>query len=451
MKTNKIYLVAAGVFLALIIAGCGGGGGSSSAPALTTISGTVSAPSGIALGRQAGREAEATGLVAKAGASVDVYLIDDTGTKSGSSIATGAANSSGVFSITLPANVSAAGNLVVSAGSGVNLMRSFVTGSSVNINPLTELVVAKVAENAQPLSSFTTTELANILAQVETDALDVNLSGAGTINDAKTALYTAAIKANLDRMILIGSGNSQVDGYYVGTDTNTSDTCNITPDYTPAPDSFFVTVVNNSITINHWESQFTGTYNSSTGAFSVSGTTNYISTDELNRTCTANIPSSWNGTLANGVISGTWQFTASAPAGQGCLLPANGCAQSGTMSLTKTNYVALSAPALTTPANNATGVSANASLAWNAVAGASGYEVQAIPASFGGGATPYALTLSAPSASFNPSSFSTPLTAATVYQWKVRAFHGEDPISSYSNSYCTNCSQWSETRTFTTQ
>jgi len=385
---NIISASVAIAYLALVLAGCGGGGGGgTAAPSQITISGTVSAPAGIALGRSAGREAAATGLVAKASVSVDVYLIDDTGAKSGSSIATGTTNSSGVFSITLPANVSPASNLVVAAGSGNNLMRAFVTGSSVNINPPTELVVEKVAENTQPLSNFTTTELDSILAQVTADATNVNLSGAATINDAKTTMYTGMLQSNLTGLISMSAGTSSFDGYYSGTSTTTSDTCENPPDLSSETESLMFSIEGTAVKMNFNGTIMEGTYNSSNGAISATGTLNYISTDPRNdQTCTATWTTSITGTVSSSGITGTFQIsTPSAATGNGCFTgtPSKSCTQAGTISMTKTAYVSLSPPTLVSPANGATGVAGNSTLTWNAVTGATGYEIHVIPANYG--------------------------------------------------------------------
>ncbi len=201
-EMRNFYGISAVVLcFAVLLAGCGGGGGGTAAPTGTTISGTVSAPSGVALGRSAGRSAAATGLVVKASVSVEAYLIDDSGNKSGSTLATATSNPSGVYSLTLPVGISAASNLVVVVGTGNNQMRSIVSSTSVNINPITEMVTSKIVADAQPLSSFSTGEINEIVSNVETNAATVDLSGASDISSAVSTLYSGTVKTYIDSAI----------------------------------------------------------------------------------------------------------------------------------------------------------------------------------------------------------------------------------------------------------
>ena len=190
--------------MAFLMASCGGGGGGTVSG--TTITGTVSAPSGVSLGRTVERTASATGLVNKSSVTVEIYAIDDDGVKTGNTLASESTDSSGVYSITLPSGVSAASN-IVAAASGTTPIRAIVTGSTVNINPMTELVVSEVAASSQALSNFTTAEIVSILSQVETDAENVDLAGATTVNAALATLNTGALATNLDSAVTNTSGS----------------------------------------------------------------------------------------------------------------------------------------------------------------------------------------------------------------------------------------------------
>lgn len=194
----------------LMVASCGGGsggGGGTVAPTGTLISGTVSAPPGVSLGRTTGRTAAATGLVAKAGATVEVYRINDTGARTGNILASSSTGMSGLFNLTLPIGVSINNiNLVVSVGSGNNVMRAIVTSTSLKINPITELVVSRITANSQPLSTFTVAEISSIQTQAETDSASVNLSSATTISSAVTTLYTGTLKTNFDNNVVAAGG-----------------------------------------------------------------------------------------------------------------------------------------------------------------------------------------------------------------------------------------------------
>ena len=194
-----------------LFCGCGGGGSDSSPTAANTtetISGSVTAPSGVLLSVKSGGILPATGLEAKSGVSITLYKIDDNGTKSGSTLSTAVTDSSGNYSIALPEGVSFASNLVVAVGSGNNLMRAFVTGTKIDLNPLTELVVSKVAENSQSLSQFTITEIASILDQVNTSGASVSLSGQTTVVSTVASLYTGTVKTTLDTAV-VSAGGSQ--------------------------------------------------------------------------------------------------------------------------------------------------------------------------------------------------------------------------------------------------
>ncbi len=90
-------------------------------------------------------------------------------------------------------------------------MRSITTSTTVNINPLTELVTSKVVASSQPLSNFTTTEIAAIQTQVETNAQSIDLSSATTVSEAKDTLYTGDVAANLDAKIVESGAPNTAD------------------------------------------------------------------------------------------------------------------------------------------------------------------------------------------------------------------------------------------------
>jgi len=230
--SNDLLLVAR-ASLGMIALDCAAGNG-------TSISGTVMAPDGVSLGRKAGRSAAANnGLRGKSGVTVTVILVDDRGEQRGNEIAHGTTDANGNFSINIPANIDPDSIFVFVVGGGHNKMRAMIiskgphiTRNVADINPMSELVTAKIIENSQPLSDYTDEEIVAITNQVETNlsASSIDLSTAASVDEALATMSSdSTLIANLEQSIHTASGNycgdSTVNGFEQcdngGSNTNT--------------------------------------------------------------------------------------------------------------------------------------------------------------------------------------------------------------------------------------
>jgi hypothetical protein len=199
---KQIFLsgcLAVSVIIAGLLSGCGGHGSSvPAAPTVVTISGFVSAPTGVTLGHVAGRSTAAVGLDNRAGVSVDVFLVNDSGQQTGDVLTTTTTDSNGMYALSLSKGVNPGSNLVVNAGTAADPMRSFATKSITDINPLTELVVKHIAASGKSISGFSVAQINSIQNQVNTDGADNELTEDETVGAAVTDLDTGTLKTNLD-------------------------------------------------------------------------------------------------------------------------------------------------------------------------------------------------------------------------------------------------------------
>jgi hypothetical protein len=181
----KRSLLAAAV--AVSVAACGGGGGSSDsatsggAETGETITGVASAPGGsvaifehknafeIALEFVISPVAAAiTGLEPVPGASVELFRVDDDGVQVGEVLATTSTSITGGYTLTLPAGVNLAGNLIVRiTGMGGTEMRAQVVETSVDISPISEFVLRKFIAEGTDLDNLTTASVVKLTGQVE--------------------------------------------------------------------------------------------------------------------------------------------------------------------------------------------------------------------------------------------------------------------------------------------
>jgi cysteine-rich repeat protein len=209
-KKNRAVIVLTLLICSAIFGGCGGGGGTAVTTTTVNVAGTVSAPSGIAsLGRTSSRSASAQGLSSRAGVTVTMYYIDDTGLKKGNVLASATTDERGEYTLAIPADIEATSTLVVAVGGGNNIMRAIVVSRTgkITISPMSELVVSKICGHGKPLSSYKVKDIEDMENQVETDSANLDLSGSSSISAAVSTLYTGTVASNLDVAIAVASGS----------------------------------------------------------------------------------------------------------------------------------------------------------------------------------------------------------------------------------------------------
>ncbi len=177
---------------------------------VSQVSGNVSAPSGIvAMNQETGWRrflawllpSEAIALspgISSVGSGVTVNLIqiDNTGTQVGSVLSTTTTDSSGNYVLQVPTGFVPAINYVVSAeGTGVTI-QSFVTGTTVNIDPYTHTTVKLITGSISSVSTATITQVtpSDVAAVLET-VLDFSTSV------TTTALSVSSLVTNLQNVV----------------------------------------------------------------------------------------------------------------------------------------------------------------------------------------------------------------------------------------------------------
>lgn len=202
--------------LLLSVAACGGGGGGGTPPpaasAQTIVSGAVQAPGGlVAFSREQGALERVADLFTSSayaavsglssvpdGTSVQLVRLNDNGTV-GATLAT-TTTSGGRHSFNLTSlGLSVASDLavrVLNPGTGVQ-MRAFVTGETVNLDPISETAVRMILEEiaippGTALSSFTPQELRDLVGALDL-LTTTNQAAAGlTIENTVTAIKQSA-------------------------------------------------------------------------------------------------------------------------------------------------------------------------------------------------------------------------------------------------------------------
>lgn len=175
----------AALLCSVFLSACGGssssggdGGGSSSG---TNISGMAEAPAGMvaqfenqsALYAISGflfspAHAAVTGLLPVTSATVDLIRIDDSGTQIGDVLATTSTSLSGDYTLTLPTGTDLSGDLIVRiTGMGATTMSAQVVEQSVDINPVSEFVLAKFIDAGADLDNLTTAAVVKLTGDVE--------------------------------------------------------------------------------------------------------------------------------------------------------------------------------------------------------------------------------------------------------------------------------------------
>lgn len=189
MGTSRSNLLVIGLSAGLLAAGCSSG--SSSAPDLpdsgtepdgTEISGTATAPAGAVAQLEkrntmllamadvlfASAHAAIDGLQPVTGADVELIRVDDLGNPVGDVLATGVTSVTGDYTLTLPSGVDLSGDLVVRiSGTGATQMRAQVVQQDVDINPVSEFVLAKFVEQGTDLDALTTASVIKLTGQVD--------------------------------------------------------------------------------------------------------------------------------------------------------------------------------------------------------------------------------------------------------------------------------------------
>ena len=181
---KKLALIAA-ISGTVALTGCGGGGsggssGGSGGDSGETISGTATAPGGvIALYESQSllqiaanfvippAAAADLGLDPVKGAEVQLIRVDDNGAMIGDVLATTKTSITGDYTLTLPAGVNLAGNLVVRIiGQNNNELRAQVVDRSVDINPVSEFVLRKFIETGADLDQLVVNDVVKLKGKV---------------------------------------------------------------------------------------------------------------------------------------------------------------------------------------------------------------------------------------------------------------------------------------------
>jgi hypothetical protein len=109
-----------------------------------------------------------TGLMPVEGALVELIQVDDQGVQTGDVLATGTTSITGDYTLTVPAGINLAGNLIVRiTGTGGVEMRAQVVEQEVDINPVTEFVLQKFVEEGADLDNLETASVIKLTGQVE--------------------------------------------------------------------------------------------------------------------------------------------------------------------------------------------------------------------------------------------------------------------------------------------
>ena len=226
VKRHYRSFTAVAVLLALLLVqyGCGGGGGGSdggsASPSGVSVSGTVQAPGGvIALNRPATLRrlfarllvsdavADLPGVtIVGAGVTINLIRIDDNGNRVGV-IATTTTDSSGNYTFTAPAGFTPAANYIVEAASSNLTLQSFVTGTTVNVDPYTHatvtLVTGAISSAGASITGVSTADVAAVQQTVLQTSGDVSTT-ATTASQLVSGL-TAAIRNDLESNNIVTS------------------------------------------------------------------------------------------------------------------------------------------------------------------------------------------------------------------------------------------------------
>lgn len=211
MKPQNIRPMAAAAALATLLTGCGGDGGDADGTGTAT-------PAGQTL----------SGVVARGAAWAGVVVTAKCGTGSYTSAPTG---STGAYAISLPAG---ALPCVLEAGDGSSRLHSVATGTTAQVTPLTELLVAQLAGtdptsfvSSTAASSLASTVTAQAVASAQAQVLallgaaGVSTSGitdlvAGPLSAGSGSGYDGVLDALARALTTAGTTLTQLTGNVVG-------------------------------------------------------------------------------------------------------------------------------------------------------------------------------------------------------------------------------------------
>lgn len=243
---NRKTLLAPGV-ASLILSACGGGSGGSTAvtapvtgsppPVVSmgvSITGAVSAPGGqlafnspndflTRLGRMiigtafAGTTSGTFGNVG-AGVTVSLIKVDTSGAQVGSAMANTTTLADGSYTLTAPAGFVPSSEYVVRATSTSGTLDALVTGTTVNVDPVTNvtttLILTAAATSSTSLVNITPAEVTAVQAEVQSLTADSSLtySSASSATATLKALATANEELTniVSNAVVTGSGVSGV-------------------------------------------------------------------------------------------------------------------------------------------------------------------------------------------------------------------------------------------------
>ena len=236
MSPSKMSLLALCVASASFLTACGGSSHSDSNSGSGTgttsgikVSGTATAPAGTVAMLEphpwliAARDllfpsayAGINGLSAVEGATVELIRVDNNGQQVGDVLATATTSISGDYTLTLPAGVNLAGNLVVRiSGNGGNTMRAQVVQQNADINPISEFVLEKFIQQGTDLSTLQTTSVTKLSGKVK----EFDLTAGANLSDTLAALESKTgpfVEDQIGAITATAGNGSTVAGNYRG-------------------------------------------------------------------------------------------------------------------------------------------------------------------------------------------------------------------------------------------
>ncbi len=131
-----------------------------------------------------------------AGVSISLIQIDNNGNQVGAALATATTDSSGNYTLTTPAGFTPGPNYVVVASSGGSSIKSFATGTSVDVNPYSHTTVALITGAVSSVSGqITGVSIADIQAVAQTV---LQASGDVTTSSTTTSALTTALQSTIN-------------------------------------------------------------------------------------------------------------------------------------------------------------------------------------------------------------------------------------------------------------
>jgi len=182
---RQMIVIALFVFTASVITACGsssnGGAGDVADEPGPTINGVVTAPGGMVamLENQSlqyallevvfpSARADIIGLQPVGGATVELIEIDNDGNQVGDVLASTSTSITGDYTLTLPAGLDFAANLVVRiTGAGSEVLTAQVVEQVVDINPITTFVLEKLVEGGTQLDTLAVGEVVRLTGRAE--------------------------------------------------------------------------------------------------------------------------------------------------------------------------------------------------------------------------------------------------------------------------------------------